>query len=147
MHTPMRVAMAMPLIGFDELPSSPVIRDDTTLKKNPNMRMARAERKPTPRPGTTRIWGRKLMTRIRSNDPPRTTVIGMSRSVRGRLVASPRAVALRSRNDALKDSTMVGRAFSRLMMPPVATAPAPMYRMYMLQRSDGCMAEMSAVAG
>ncbi len=117
--------MAIPLIGFDELPSSPVIRDETTLKKKPKTRMARAERIPTPRPGTTRIWGRKLMKRIRRTDPPSTTVIGMSRSVRRRAAPSPRAAFRKSRKEAPNDSTIVGRPFTRLMMPPAATAPAP----------------------
>ena len=43
--------MAMPLTGFDEEPSSPVMREETTEKKKPKTMMATAERTAIPRPG------------------------------------------------------------------------------------------------
>ena len=51
----------------------------------------------------------------------------MSRSVR-RLLRRPRPRrrSFRSRNEARKLSMIVGIALMRLMMPPAATAPAPM---------------------
>src|SRR6185312_10740528 len=42
-----RVAMAMPEMGFDELPINPVMRDETVTKRNPKM--------------TTRIAAKKLL--------------------------------------------------------------------------------------
>ena len=80
--------MAMPLTGFDDEPSSPVMREETTEKKKPNTMMATAERTETPSPGTALSWGRKDMKRARATEPPSTTEIGMSRSVRA-LLARP----------------------------------------------------------
>ena len=61
--------------------------------------------------------------------PKRTTVIGMSRSVRGTDTAPPAAaagVARRSRRPATIEPKISGSARHMLMMPPAATAPAPM---------------------
>ena len=125
-HTPISVAMAMPLIGLDEEPSSPVMRDETTEKKNPKTMMDTAEIRAGPIPGTVRSCGRNDMNTARATDPMRTTEIGMSRSVRRRSSAPPIPVSRRSRNDARKLSMIVGIALTRLMIPPAATAPAPM---------------------
>ena len=122
----MRVAMAIPLTGFEEEPSSPVIREETTEKKKPNTMIATAERTARPRPGTALSWGRKAMKTARATEPPSTTEIGRSRSVRRRSARLARAESRRSRKEARKLSTMVGIAFTRLMIPPAATAPAPM---------------------
>ena len=125
----MSVAMAIPLIGFDDEPSSPVIREETTAKKKPKTMMATAERMDTAIPGTALSWGRNAMKTASAIDPTSTIEMGMSLSVRRRCCPSPSAVSRRSRKEARKLSTIVGMAFIRLMMPPAATAPAPMYRM------------------
>src|SRR5258706_11542064 len=95
-----RVAMAIPLTGFEDEPSSPVMREETTEKKKPNTMIARAERKLMARPGTALSWGRKVMKAARAIEPPRTTEIGISRSVRGRRSGPPWLVSRRSRNEA-----------------------------------------------
>src|SRR5687768_2105125 len=62
-QTPIRVAMAMPLTGFDDDPSSPVMREETTEKKKPKTMMATAEMTPIQNPGTAFSWGRNDMKR------------------------------------------------------------------------------------
>src|SRR5688572_21957330 len=125
-QTPMRVAMAMPETGLLDDPSSPVMREETTEKKNPKTMMATAEMAPIQNPGTALSWGRKDMKRARATEPPRTMEMGMSLSVRRFSAASPAEESFMSRKDARKLSRMVGSALTRLMMPPAATAPAPM---------------------
>jgi hypothetical protein len=44
-HVAMRVAMAMPEIGFDELPIKPVMRDETVTKRKPKTTTRSAARK------------------------------------------------------------------------------------------------------
>ena len=102
------------------------MREETTEKKKPKTMMATADRSATPKPGTTWSWGRNVMKRARATDPPSTTVMGRSRSVRSRASPPPCDVSRRSRKEARKESMIVGRAFTRLMIPPAATAPAPM---------------------
>ena len=117
--------MAMPLIGFEEEPSSPVMREETTEKKKPKSTIVIAERRLTPKPGTALSWGRNAMKSVSASEPPRTSESGRSRSVRGR-AAAPSSESRRSRKEARKESMIVGIALTRLMMPPAATAPAPM---------------------
>ena len=122
----MRVAMAMPLTGFDDEPSSPVIREDTTEKKKPNTMIATADRTAMPTPGTAWSCGRNDMKSgqgQRSAEHDRDRDVALGAPPLG--TASP-ARRRRSRNDARKLSTMVGMALTRLMIPPAATAPAPM---------------------
>ena len=67
------------------------------------------------------------MKRASATQPPSTTVIGRSRSVRGRDAAlAPRGEPQVPEGGAGNESTMVGSAFRRLTIPPAATAPAPM---------------------
>ena len=103
------------------------MREETTEKKNPKTMMATAERIDTAKPGTALSWGRKAMNTARATEPPRTMEMGMSRSVR-RCDVRPAAsrVSRRSRKEARKLSMIVGMALTRLMIPPAATAPAPM---------------------
>jgi hypothetical protein len=88
--------------------------------------MATAEMTPIQKPGTAFSWGRNDMKSARATEPPSTTEIGMSFSVLRFSVASPAERSFKSRNEARKLSMMVGIAFTRLMIPPAATAPAPM---------------------
>ena len=116
----------MPLMGFDELPSSPVIREDTTEKKKPKTTIATADSTPIHTPGTARSCGRNDMNSTSTSEPATTTDSGRSRSVRGLRSSPPCDRSWRSRNEERNESRIVGSAFSRLMMPPAATAPAPM---------------------
>src|SRR6266699_2710257 len=80
MHVPMIVAMVIPLIGLLVVPIIPTMRDDTVTKKKPKM-MIRTE--------SRRLLGKcvgrpfmKEMPSARTAEPIRTTLIGMSLSVR-----------------------------------------------------------------
>ena len=113
------VAIVMPEIGFDELPMRPVMRDDTVTKKKLKItiRIAATKFHCIGMPGVT---ARKSAM---SSDPTRTTVSGMSRSVRSRPpepAAAPKSFTL-SRND----ETMVGSVRASVMSPAASTAPAP----------------------
>ena len=116
----------MPLTGFDEEPSSPVMREDTTEKKNPKITMMTAESSATNTPGTACSCGRNAMKSARPSEPKITSLKRQVALGAPRWGAVAVLVARRSRNDGRNESTMVGIAFTRLMMPPAATAPAPM---------------------
>ena len=124
------MATVMPEIGFDDEPISPVSRDDTVTNRKPKKRIMSAPANPpgvNPRPS----WGRAMRATIMPRLPPRTTVIGRSRSVRGTLpVPVPSFAPRRSRTPPRTAPKMTGRACTMLKIPPAATAPAPMYRMY-----------------
>src|ERR1041385_5721892 len=77
-HVRIRVAIVMPEIGLDEVPISPVMRDDTVAKKNPKIRI-RIAASGLPYVGSVGIAARNTAS---SSDPPMTTLIGTSRSVR-----------------------------------------------------------------
>src|SRR6266511_3207868 len=72
------VAIVIPEIGLDEVPINPVIRDDTVTKRNPKMITRTAARK-LPCVG---IFGATARKTASSSDPPRTNIVGISRSVR-----------------------------------------------------------------
>ena len=125
-HTPIRVAMAMPLTGFDEEPSSPVMRDETTEKKKPNTMMATAERTRHAEAGHGLELGQERHEHgqgHRAAEHDRDRDVALRAALRP---APPAPVSRRSRKEARKLSMIVGIAFTRLMMPPAATAPAPM---------------------
>ena len=115
----MSVAIVIPEIGFDDEPMMPVIRDDTVEKKNPKMRMSTAATTLpcVGRPGVT------TRNTASSSDPPSTTAIGMSRSVRS--AAAP-ARADRSLKLPRADEMIVGIVRASVMRPEASTAPAPM---------------------
>ena len=77
-HVRISVAIVMPEIGFDELPMSPVMRDDTLTKKKPK-RIVRTAASGLPNVGRRGTATRKMAS---ASEPPRTTVSGRSRSVR-----------------------------------------------------------------
>src|SRR4051812_37757803 len=76
-----KVAIVMPEIGFDDVPIRPVMRDETVAKKKPKIKTRTAART-LPYVGSD---GTTMRKSARRSDPPTTTVIGMSRSVRARL--------------------------------------------------------------
>src|SRR5262245_33003976 len=119
-HVRISVAIVIPEIGLDDDPINPVIREDTVAKKNPKMRMSTAAMT-FPVLGSPGASVRKTASR---REPPSTTAIGTSRSVRvwpawptllDRFLRLPRA-----------DETIVGIVRARVMRPEASTAPAPM---------------------
>ena len=110
-----RVAIAIPDTGLLEEPTSPTMRLDTVAKKKPNITIIRAPRKLIGTDGIIHI-----IIAI-SSAPPTTTGIGRSLFVRmlsASLCPNP-VIAL------LNVFTIVGSVFKRLIIPPAATAPAP----------------------
>lgn len=120
------VATVIPEMGLDEEPISPVSREETVTKRKPNSTMNKAPTrpstvKPSPSCGAAAIASTSPML------PKITSVNGRSRSVRGR----PRPFSLlapvdKSPSAPRSERKMSGMACTMLMMPPVATAPAPM---------------------
>ena len=117
-----RVAMAMPETGLLEDPMRPTIRDETAAKKKPKMTTSRAPR------GLTGKVGRSQMRRTSRMTRPMTSGIGRSCWVRGRVVIFWSSFLPKVAMVALKVRTIIGKLLMREMTPPVATAPAPMYR-------------------
>ena len=113
------VAIVMPEIGFDEVPMSPVMRDETVTNRNPKM-MTRIAARKLPCVGIFGATARKIAS---SSDPPSTTVVGRSRSVRSRAVAV--APAPKSFNPSRADAMIVGSVRPSVMRPAASTAPAP----------------------
>ena len=103
---PISAAMVMPEMGLALTPISPVIRDETTTKKNPKMMMRMAPRTLTP------TWGRIVSRNASPIEPAIVTQMGRSMSVRSRPTASP-MLPLRSWNPERNAETMVGRAQER----------------------------------
>ena len=113
----MSVAIVMPEIGFEELPTSPVMRDDTVTKKKPKTTMRTADRT-LPCVGVPGVTTRKIAS---SSEPTSTTLIGRSRSVRTRPIwpaPAPKSFML-SRNDVM----MVGVVRASVISPDASTAP------------------------
>src|SRR5712671_322580 len=129
------VATVIPEMGFDELPTSPVRRELTVTKRNPSTRMLILSE------------GTSAQATTRTREPAPTTQSGMSRSVRGICTRLPPTPPERLFMPRIAPPTMVGSDLKREMMPPAATAPAPMYRMYWCQTSSGVMSRISLVAG
>ncbi len=122
-HVRISVAIVMPEIGFDEVPMRPVMRDETVTNRNPKIMTRMAARK-FPCIG---IFGATAKKMARRNDPPRTKLVGRSRSVRN--TAPPSAAAPNPFRPSRADAMIVGSVLARVMSPAASTAPAPMYRM------------------
>ena len=130
-----KVAIVIPDTGLEELPMSPTILELTVTKKKPKTRINSAEKKLVGRLGKTIIKTNK--TRL----PINTKYKGKSFSVLG--IDSLRSVdfpcSLKSFKESLKALTIVGRDLISVIIPPKVTAPAPIYRIYLLQISSGDM--------
>ena len=113
----------MPEIGLDDEPMSPVMREETVAKKKPKTRMSTAAMM-LPWLGSPGVTVRKIAS---SSEPPSTTTIGTSRSVRD-CVPCP-TPAEKSFRLPRADATIVGIVRASVMRPAASTAPAPMYRM------------------
>src|SRR5205085_2803732 len=135
------VATVIPEMGFDELPTSPVRRELTVTKRKPRTRISTEPRMLILSDGTS------AQTTTRTSDPAPTTHSGMSRSVRGICTRWPPTPPERLFIPRIAPPTMVGSDLKSEMMPPAATAPAPIYRIYDRQTSSVLMSLMSLVAG
>src|SRR5262249_31419611 len=111
------VATVMPEIGFDELPTSPVSRELTVTKRKPRTSKSSAPRTLILNDGTS------VQTITSPSDPTPTTQSGMSRSVRSSPLAPPTPRS--DRMPRIAPPTIVGNDLKREMIPPAATAPAP----------------------
>ncbi len=114
------VAMVIPEIGLDEVPISPVMRDETVTNRNPKTITRMAARK-FPCIGIFGATARKIASR---NEPPSTKAVGRSRSVRS--VAVVAAPAPKSLMPSRADATIVGSVRPSVIRPAASTAPAPM---------------------
>ena len=114
------VATVMPEMGFEEDPISPVSRDDTVTNRNPSTTISAA---PT---AFMCSAGASMIATISARQPNTTTFIDRSRSVRSREVVAA-APPRKSFSPSSRLLQIVGSDRNRLMMPPAATAPAPMY--------------------
>src|SRR5687767_7320128 len=115
-------------MGFDDEPMRPVMRDDTVAKKNPKIRI-RTDVSRFPWVGRL---GATAMKMASASEPPSTTIIGISRSVRACApLAAP--LAAKSRKLPRADATIVGIVRASVIRPAARTPPAPIYRMYALQ--------------
>ena len=83
MAVPISAAMVIPEMGLALTPMTPVIRDETTTKKNPKMMIRTAPSRLTP------TWGTRVSTSTSAIEPAIVTQIGRSMSVRSRLPSSP----------------------------------------------------------
>ena len=111
--------MVMPEIGFALTPISPVMREDTTTKKNPKTTISTAPSR------FTASWGSTVRVSASSTAPTGVIQIGRSMSVRSR-VAAVLTPVLRSSKPERNAATIVGSDRTSAMMPAAATAPAPM---------------------
>jgi hypothetical protein len=113
-----RVATVMPEIGFELEPISPVRRPETVTNRNANRVISTAPRIPTEK------YGERVIATTTTRAPSITTLIGSSRSVR--IATTLLAPAPMADRPARSELTIVGIERAMLMMPPAATAPAPM---------------------
>ena len=122
--------MVIPDVGLDVTPTSPTIRELTVTKKKAKMAMQTAA---SPRAQTVSRYPRTpgISVRARRMTPRKMpTVLKLrSSSVRSTRLGSPPTCWVSCPRPSLNDSIMVGMDLMRVMIPAVATAPAPMYRM------------------
>src|ERR1044071_824120 len=121
-HVRSNVATVIPEIGFEEDPTSPVSRDDTVTNRKP-----KAMIKIAPRILKRRFsCGTIMITAIKAMIPPNTNFIDRSWSVRGALSSEDVPDRRKSAKPPFKPLQITGSDRNRLMIPPAATAPAPM---------------------
>src|SRR6185437_11192152 len=152
-HVAISVAIAIPLIGFDELPINPQIRDDTVTNKNPNTTTNTAaikfESTPVFAPGIGRKVSSAHIMATTISEPSTTTFIEKSRSTR--LIAVVIAFTARllriSFSPALSAAIIVGIVLNSVITPDAATAPAPIGLMYARYKSSGPICEIGISPG
>jgi hypothetical protein len=102
-------------------PTSPVTRELTTANRNPNAKI-----KTAPISGISNI-GVSQIKATRPSAPASRIGSGVSRSVLATLVPAP-AEPKRPRAEFQSAERIAGSARMSEMIPPVANAPAPMWR-------------------
>ena len=119
------VAIVIPEMGLELEPIRPTMRLATVTKKKPKTKIkkAKSRRAPTPWTGSE---GRQAKIKSMIKEPPKTVKMERSRSVRATFARSaPPRSALKLE---VKEETIVGRVLRRVKKPPLATAPAPIWR-------------------
>ena len=116
-----RVAIAIPETGLLDEPTRPTIREETVAKKKPNTTTIRAPTRLTGNAGTSQTTTARARTR--------TSRAGIGRSCSVRRVLEAVWFLLMLCIACAKVRPIRGRFLTRLMIPPAATAPAPMYLM------------------
>ena len=115
------VAIAIPDTGLLDEPISPTIREDTDAKKNPKITMIS---------DPTGLTGNVGMSQIRITIARMITRrIGIGRSCCVRRAFFCVCFLLMLAIACLNVRTISGNVLIRLMIPPAATAPAPIYLM------------------
>ena len=109
----------MPETGLLLLPTNPTIREDTVAKKKPNTTIITAPIK------LTGIAGMSHTSRVKTAMDRSTTFIEMSFSVRRSAFSLEADMPFTA---PLKVLRISGKDFIKLIMPPAASAPAPIYR-------------------
>ncbi len=126
---PSNAAIVMPLVGLLVTPTRPTMREATVTKKKANTttQRAAARRMGTP-PTAPNTCGTRTRTAAMAMTPMPTTRRGRSLPVRstatGSAVVDTRSVSCAA--PILKLLIMTGMLRISVMMPAVATAPAPM---------------------
>ncbi len=110
----------MPEMGLDEEPISPVSREETVTNKNPNTTIRIAPSQFIFMEGVTQIAATS------ARQPKATNFIDKSRYVRSAVVRACAAAAPKSAKPVRMPCQISGIERIKLMMPPAATAPAPM---------------------
>ena len=125
--------MVMPLMGFEELPMRPTMREETVTNKNPKtttkIPAIRFANRPVCAPGIGRnVKSAHIMATITS-EPKTTTLMGRSRLTRSAAAAPAARWACKSLSPARSADQIVGIVLASVIKPAAATAPAPMGRM------------------
>ena len=128
-QTSKSVAMVMPEIGFDELPTSPVRRLDTVTKRKPKSRIIAAPSKPLEIQAEAQLRDggedEHEAEAAPQDDGHRHVALGRG-TARPAPVAAARGWRAGRAGPPTIEPKMSGSARNMLMMPPAATAPAPM---------------------
>ncbi len=125
---PSSVAMVIPEVGFDVTPTSPTMRLDTVTKKKAKIATSSAPSTRTENDSMNpKTCGATARNRTTVSTPIPTKLSGRSSSVR--LIAAPTVVASRRarspRSPSLNEVMIIGVERSSVVIPAVATAPAP----------------------
>ena len=118
----------IPEIGFDEEPISPVMGEETVAKKKPNTKIRPTDKMLIAIPvfAVPVTVSQIIIITDRIAIPPITKLIDKSRSVRG-IAPSPFILPPpKLPTEETNGPKMAGKARIKLMIPPVATAPAAM---------------------
>ena len=124
--------MVIPLIGFDEFPINPLMREATVTNKKPNtitkMAAIKLANAPVCAPGIGLKRSSAHIMASSTAEPISTKRIGRSRSVRSS-AATPSLLFRMSSSPAVRADKIVGMVLIKVINPDAATAPAPIGRM------------------